>query len=145
MDEMDRDELIRKLEELTPEFQKVMRQFGAHEPDWEPLKLVFGPFMFMGYCDGIRMYKHQYTKGYLHLDEHGAAYRWLGEKKGYEQIPLERAIGLAFKDVEELTKWLRPSDREDVETFGDLEPSNELPLPDAMYIHVHREEDPDLP
>ncbi len=53
-----------------------MRQFGAHEPDWEPLKLVFGGFMFMGYCDGIRMYKHHDTRNYLNLDEHGAAYRW---------------------------------------------------------------------
>ena len=145
MEEMNRDELIERLEELQPEFEKVMRQFGAHEPDWEPLKLVFGPFMFMGYSDGIRMYKHQYTRRYLQLDEHGAAYQWLGKKKGYKQIPLERAIMFAFEDAEELMRWLRPSEQEQVETFGDLEPSGELPPGDATYTFTKHEADPDLP
>lgn len=142
MEEMSRDEMIEKLEALKPEFAKLMRQFGAHEPDWEPLKLVFGGFMFMGYCDGIRMYKHHDTRNYLNLDEHGAAYRWLGEKIGYVQVPIEDAIADAFEGGEMCMGAYRRSRAEpqDAPTFGDVSPSTEV-----MYNNIHHEEDPDLP
>ena len=70
-----------------------MRQFGAHEPDWEPLEKALPPekcegFMFMGYCDGKRMYKHYITRKYLHLDEEGKAYRWDGYSRYFPQ-PLD--------------------------------------------------------
>ncbi len=141
MEEMSRDELIEKLEALQPEFEKIMRQFGAHEPDWEPLKIVFGPLMFMGYSDGIRMYKHKYTRRYLNLDAEGAAYRWLGEKKGYVRIPLEEGIADAFADAEALMGWLRGPGESSAPQFGDVPPGDP-----AMYDDIHRcEEDPDLP
>ena len=108
---MSRGELIRRLEELRPEFVKMMRQFGAHEPNWEPLESVLmGDFMFMGYCDGKLMYKHALTRRYLHLDEAGRAYRWVGERRGYESIPLEGAIAHAFEDAEVLRNLAEPGD-----------------------------------
>jgi hypothetical protein len=109
---MDREELIARIEALRPEFEKVFLQFGAHEPDWEPLEqTLLGDFMFMGYTDGIRLYKHSFTRRYLNLDEKGRAYRYLGENRGYEQIPLEEGIAHAFEDAEELVGWVR--DRSD--------------------------------
>lgn len=102
MADMDREELIEKLEGLRPEIQKLFRQFGMHEPDWGPLELVFGCFMFMGYCDGIRLYKHSYTRRYLNLDQHGRAYKYLGERRGYKRIPLEEGIANAFDMAEQL-------------------------------------------
>lgn len=132
MDDLSRDELIEKLEAMQPEFEKIMRQFGAHEPDWDPLKLVFGSFMFMGYCDGIRMYQHRFTRRYLHLDEHGAAYRWLGGRERYEQIPLERAIAFAFEDAEALMGWLRPSE-DSATIFANVERSDDGPGGDDVY------------
>lgn len=104
-EEMDRGELISRIEELRPEIEKVFLQFGAHEPDWEPLKIVFGPFMFMGCSDGIRMYKHKYTRRYLNLDEQGRAYRYLGLKDRYERIPIESGIAHAFEDAEQCFYW----------------------------------------
>jgi hypothetical protein len=97
---MNRDELIKAWEELAPEIEKLGRQFGIHEPDWAPLKIVFGPFMFMGYFGGIRMYKHKYTRRYLNLDEQGRAYRYLAHEERYERIPLEDGIALAFDEAE---------------------------------------------
>lgn len=98
---MDRDELIRRLEELRPEFAKIMRQFGAHEPDWEPLeRFLCGDFMFMGYSQGIRMYKHSLTRHYLHLDTEGNAYEYLESKDQYRKIAPERAIARAFEDLD---------------------------------------------
>lgn len=98
---MERDELIGSLEALRPEFAKLLRQFGAHEPDWEPLEsvLVHG-FMFMGYCEGRRMYKHRLTRNYLHLDADGRAYRW--EQDHYQAIPVEEAIADAFEGLEDM-------------------------------------------
>lgn len=108
-----REELIEKFEELRPEIAKLMRQFGAHEPDWEPLERVLcGDFMFMGYCQGVRMYKHRFTRQYLHLDEEGRAYRWDGVRNRYDQIPVEEAIADAFANAEELMGWLRDRNSE---------------------------------
>jgi hypothetical protein len=85
-----------------------MLQFGAHEPDWAPLeKVLLGDFMFMGYCQGVRMYKHHFTRRYLHLDSQGRAYRWISEDERYEQIPVEEGIAHTFQDAEELMCWLR--------------------------------------
>ena len=106
-----RGELIRRLEELRPEFSKIMRQLGAHDPNWEPLEgVLMGDFMFMGYYDGKLMYKHAWTRRYLHLDEARRAYRWLGESRGYESIPLEEAIAHAFEDAEALRNLPEPGD-----------------------------------
>lgn len=107
--EMDREELVRRTEALRPDIEEIFLQFGAHEPDWKPLEdTLLGDFMFMGYSDGIRMYKHQLTRRYLNLDADGRAYRYLGERRGYEQIPLEDGIAHAFEDAESLVSWLRP-------------------------------------
>ena len=106
--DMDREELIARIEALRPEIEKIFLQFVAHEPDWEPLeRTLLGDFMFMGYTDGIRLYKHSFTRRYLNLDEKGRAYQYLGEKRGYEQIPLEDGIAHAFEDSEELIGWTR--------------------------------------
>jgi len=115
--------MIAKLEEMRPEIEKIFRQFGAHEPDWEPLKIVFGPFMFMGYSNGIRMYKHRYTRRYLNLDENGGAYRYLGKGDRYERIPIEVGIAHVFEDAEELFLFPRDEVPEDDagEAWGRLE------------------------
>ena len=36
--DMDREELIARIEALRPEIEKIFLQFGAHEPDWVPLE-----------------------------------------------------------------------------------------------------------
>jgi hypothetical protein len=83
----------------------ALRPGGLMGPDeawWEPLEAVLPfekchGFMYM-YNDGkIHHYKHFETRNYLHLDEKGTAYRFLGERLGYERIPLEKAIALAFE------------------------------------------------
>lgn len=107
--EMNREELLRRLEALRPDIEKIFLQFGAHEPDWQPLEdTLLGDFMFMGYSDGIRMYKHRYTRRCLNLDADGRAYRYRGEKRRYEQTPLEDGTGHAFAEVESLVSRLRP-------------------------------------
>lgn len=113
--DMDREELIAGIEMLRPEIEKNFLQFGAHEPDWQPLeRTLLGDFMFMGYSDGLRLYKHRHTRRYLNLDEEGRAYRYLGKKKRYEQIPLEDGIAHAFQDAEALLGWCRCRVRHDV-------------------------------
>lgn len=114
-DEISRDELIRRLEALRPEFAKLMRQCGAHEPDWTPLESVLmGDFMFMGYGpNGIRLYKHSITRRYLNLDEAGRAYRFIARGERYEPIPLEDGIAYAFTDVEMLLAPYRGRSQDD--------------------------------
>ena len=88
--------------------EKIFLQFGAHEPDWQPLeRTLLGDLMFMGYSHGLRLYKHRFTRRYLTLDEKGRAYRYLGGKNSYEQIPLEDGIAHAFQDAEALVWWTR--------------------------------------
>lgn len=74
---------------------------GSDEAWWEPLEsaLPFERchyFMYM-YNDGvIHHYKHCDTRHYLHLDEQGNAYAYMGEQLGYERIPIQQAISVAF-------------------------------------------------
>lgn len=83
---------------------RALRPGGSMGPDeawWEPLEAVLPfekchGFMYMYNEGGIHHYKHFETRNYLHLDESGNAYGFLGEHAGYERIPLERAIKLAF-------------------------------------------------
>lgn len=50
---------------------------------------------------------HSFTRRYLNLDEKGRAYQYLGEKRGYEQIPLEDGLAHVFDYAEELMGWTR--------------------------------------
>ena len=61
--------------------------------------------MFMGYCQGKRMYKHDITRRYLHLDEDGMAYRWDGYSRYYPQ-DLEDAVERALGEL----RWMLPPD-----------------------------------
>lgn len=106
---MDRDEITRQIRELQPEIARLMRSYGAHEPDWGPLEHVLpyeecGGFMFMGYVGEIRMYKHGFTRRYLNLDPEGNAYGYIAKTNGYIQIPLEMAIDEVFAGLESLGK-----------------------------------------
>ncbi|MBA2725518.1 MAG: hypothetical protein H0U53_05975 [Actinobacteria bacterium] len=104
---MDRDEITHQIQELQPEFAKIMRSYGAHEPDWGPLERVLpyeecGGFMFMGYVGEIRMYKHGFTRRYLNLDPQGNAYGYLAKTNNYIKIPLELAIDEVFATLKHL-------------------------------------------
>lgn len=98
---MKREELLRQIQELQPEIAKLMRSYGAHEPDWGPLENVLpyeecGGFMFMGYVGEVRMYKHGLTRRYLNLDPEGNAYGYIATTNNYIKIPLELAIDEVF-------------------------------------------------
>ncbi|HET9592085.1 MAG TPA: hypothetical protein VFP17_04145 [Solirubrobacterales bacterium] len=66
----------------------------AHEPEWEPL-LNFAPdhvgdFMWMygiQLTDGTRVqaYKHYWNRNYLHLDDEGRAFVYVGKQR-YEEV-----------------------------------------------------------
>lgn len=103
---MKREEITRQLQELQPEIAKLMRSYGAHEPDWAPLEKVLpyeecGGFMFMGYVGEIRMYKHGFTRRYLNLDPEGNAYGYIAKTNGYVRLPLDMAIDEVFWGIEE--------------------------------------------
>ncbi len=103
---MNREELIRKLDGVSKDFQKVLRSQGAHEPDWEPLERVLpiawcGGFMFMGYFDHIRLYKHGLTRRYLNVDPQGNTYRFDG-RNSYQRITLDEALDSVFDGLEEM-------------------------------------------
>jgi hypothetical protein len=67
---------------------------SAGEPEWEPL-LNFAPdhvgdFMWMyavQLTDGTRLqaYKHYWTRNYLHLDDEGRAFVYVGKDR-YEEV-----------------------------------------------------------
>lgn len=67
---------------------------SAREPEWEPL-LNFAPdhvvdFMWMYavvLTDGTRLqaYKHYWTRNYLHLDDEGRAFVYVGKQR-YEEV-----------------------------------------------------------
>lgn len=104
---MDRDELIARLEDLKPEWSKLLREFRADEPDWDPLESLLpiewcGSFMFMGYVGEIRLYKHGLTRRYLNIDPQGNTYGYLGSADAYERIPREKAIDEVFEGLEEM-------------------------------------------
>jgi hypothetical protein len=97
----DRETLVAKLEELRPEFAKLMRQFGAHEPDFGPLmRLLMDDFMFMGYSSGVRMYKHKLTRRYLNIDEQGRTYRWDDPRNAYIPQTVASALAHTFAELE---------------------------------------------
>lgn len=105
--DMDRQELIERLQEAAREFEAVLIAHGAHEPDWEPLEKVLpiewcGGFMFMGYIGNIRAYKHGFTRAYLHLDPECRAYFYREATDSYYEVPVEVAIEAVFEDLEEM-------------------------------------------
>ena len=51
-----------------------------------------GDFMFMGYINGIYLYKHVVTRRYLNLDASGKAYTLGREFHGYHETPVETAL-----------------------------------------------------
>ncbi|MDQ3986769.1 MAG: hypothetical protein M3280_09765 [Actinomycetota bacterium] len=107
MSDMSAEELAARLEEAADEIQELMRSFGAHEPDWEPLEKVLPleecpGFMFMGYHQGIRLYKHGFTRNYLFVDSDGNTYSYLPERESYELIPRWLAVELVFDGLEEM-------------------------------------------
>lgn len=67
---------------------------SARDPEWEPL-LNFAPdhvvdFMWMGaiqLTDGTRLqaFKHYWTRSYLHLDDEGRAFVYVGKDR-YEEV-----------------------------------------------------------
>ncbi|MGH2786435.1 MAG: hypothetical protein ACRDJV_00820 [Actinomycetota bacterium] len=92
-----------KLEELRPEIAKLMLQFGAHEPDFGPLaSLLLDDFMFMGYRNGLRLYKHKLTRRYLNIDEKGRTYRWVDRQNKYVRVRVPDALTHVFEDIEDL-------------------------------------------
>jgi hypothetical protein len=104
---MDRDELVAKIEGLQPEWERLLRAQGAHEPDWEPLEKVVplkwcGGFMFMGYSGHIRLYKHGLTRHYLNVDHLGQTYLYDSDADDYYKVPKKRAIDIAFEGIEEM-------------------------------------------
>lgn len=105
--EMSREELIQEIEGLGPMMTKLLRQYGAHEPDWAPLEKVLpfdqcAGFMFMGYTGEIRMYKHGFTRRYLNIDPKGNTYAYVSESDSYEKIPRSAAIKQAFHGLAEM-------------------------------------------
>lgn len=70
------------------------RMLSLREPEWEPL-LNFAPdhvgdFMWMyalQLTDGTRLqaYKHYWTRNYLHLDDEGRAFVYVGKER-YEEV-----------------------------------------------------------
>jgi hypothetical protein len=75
------------------------------EPEWEPLERLIGMrlsdwFMWMGEVeleDGtlVQMYKHQWTRRYIHLSEDHRAF-WYRSPDGYEEAPLNDVVGCSF-------------------------------------------------
>jgi hypothetical protein len=104
---MDKNELVSKLQGLNEEWTKILRQHGAHEPDWGPLEKVLpmkwcGGFMFMGYVGKIRLYKHGLTRHYLNADPDGNTYLYDSEFDEYFRVPRKRAIKTVFAGLEEM-------------------------------------------
>ena len=104
---MDKHELVSKLQGLNDEWTKILRQHGAHEPDWGPLEKVLpfkwcGGFMFMGYVGAIRLYKHGLTRHYLNADPEGNCYLYDSEFDEYFRVPRKRAIKTVFAGLEEM-------------------------------------------
>lgn len=106
-EQLDREELIRRLEDLGPEMAKLLMQQGAHDPDWKPLEKVLpfkqcAGFMFMGYAGRVRMYKHGFTRRYLNVDPEGNTYAYISEANDYVKIPKSWAIKEVFAGLAEM-------------------------------------------
>jgi hypothetical protein len=108
MPKPEKDITVEDAQMLAREMGQILRSMGAHEPDWRPLEKAMpiqdwcSGFMFMGYDGKIRVYKHGFTRLYLHLDEKGNAYRYVGEPGRYERIPRREAIESAFDGLKEM-------------------------------------------
>ena len=80
-----------------------MRQYST--PDWEPLEAVLpshelcGHFMWMNDAvievGVLNCYKHRLTRRYLHLDDYGHAFAYLGEHR-YRRVDLHAALTAVF-------------------------------------------------
>jgi hypothetical protein len=74
----------------------------AKEPDWQPLlNLLARDFMWMFTVDlkdgrKVQVYKHYWTRGYLHLSEDGAAFVYNSEKARYEEVDPERLLEMVL-------------------------------------------------
>jgi hypothetical protein len=78
---------------------------ATEEPDWGPLERLLpmglcGPFMWMGEVeleDGrrLRIYKHSFSRRYLHLDEESGPYRYV-EPDRYVRLRHYDAVELVF-------------------------------------------------
>jgi hypothetical protein len=84
---------------------RVLGEIRVGRPDWAPLENAIpyewcGGFMFMGYVDDIRLYKHIHTRHYLNLDSTGRTYRYRGG--GYVRTSFEAAIEHVFEGLAEL-------------------------------------------
>lgn len=100
--------MIAKLHDVGKDYQKLLRQFGAHEPDWKPLEKVMpklkwcAGFMFMGYSGKVRLYKHGLTRHYLNVDPEGNTYAYVSETDSYVRIPKRVAIEAVFQGLTEM-------------------------------------------
>ena len=102
------------------ELQKTP-ELEVDAPDWEPLEhFLLGDFMFMGYCQGRRMYKHYFTRRYLHLDTKGRPYWWVEDRR-YEPLGAEDAIAWAF-GIGDLGDMLSYGAMKKVQTLVQLSP-----------------------
>jgi hypothetical protein len=57
--------------------------------------------MFMGYADGIRLYKHGFTRHYLNVDPEGHTYWYDDHLDSYFRVAKELAIYYAFEGLQE--------------------------------------------
>ncbi|HYN37386.1 MAG TPA: hypothetical protein VEV82_10485 [Actinomycetota bacterium] len=104
---MDREELISKLQSAAPEMQKIMESFNEGPPNWEPLEKVLpmkhcDGFMYMGCDRGIHMYKHGFTRHYMLLDDQANAYRYVETTERYVPIHSDAAIERVFEGLEKM-------------------------------------------
>jgi hypothetical protein len=114
---MEKDELIREIQALQPEFNKLFKEYRMDEPDWEPLEKVLpmewcDGFEFMGYVGDIRMYKHGITRRYLNVDPKGNVYRYDDKKNEYFITSLDLAVDNVFDGIEEMG-WTRETKVDD--------------------------------
>lgn len=66
------------------------------KPNWKPLEGRVGPkrcvgFMYMGYANGVNLYKHGMARMYLNLDDRGECYVLNGNR--YERAEFEVELG----------------------------------------------------
>ena len=106
-EDLTREELIERLEALKPEIQKEFAKYNQFPPNWKPLEKVLpmehcDGFMYMGYVDGIHMYKHGFTRHYINLDRKGNAYRYVETTNRYVPIHTDVAIEHVFEGLEEM-------------------------------------------
>lgn len=99
--------MIVKLQEVAKQYSEILHAHGAHEPDWGPLEKVLPlkwcpGFMFMGYSGKIRMYKHGFTRRYLHADPEGNTYMYAEGTDSYFRVPRTVAIDHVFGGLKQM-------------------------------------------